>query len=89
MMPQVSEIVVLLHIETGSTFMVVQIIEIKSLSLVVMSQKYMPDSSLILSVEHVGVTTIIYFSAFQLKTADCVINQKVLCLTNGGSGSHT
>ena len=54
-----------------------------------MKQKYIPVLSLILLLEHVQVITTLYFSALQLKINDYAINQKVLCLINGGSGSHT
>ena len=69
--------------------MVVQIIQIKSSNLIVMKQKCLPVSNLILSVELVQVTIITYFSAFQLKIIDCVTSQKILYLKNGGSGLHT
>ena len=81
--------VALFHIETSFTFMVVQIIRTKYSSLIVTIRKYVPVLSLILLVERVQVTTIIYFSVFQLKISDCVINQKALYLTNGGSGLRT
>ena len=66
--------------------MAVQTIRTRYLNLIVTIQKYGPVLSLILLVERVQVTTIIYFSVFQLKISDCVINQKALYLTNGGSG---
>ena len=83
------KIVALFHIKTSFTFMVVQIIRIKSSNLIVMNQKNTPVLSLTLSVERVQVITIIYCSAFRLKVIDCVINQEVLYLRNGGSCSHT
>ena len=85
----VSKIVALLLIKTSFTFMVVQIILIKSSNLIVMKQKCLPVSNLILSVELVQVTIITYFSAFQLKIIDCVTSQKIHYLKNGGSGLHT
>ena len=69
--------------------MAVQIIQAKSLSLIVMSQNYIPVLSLISLAELVQVTTTILFYAFQLKISDCAINQKVLYLKSGGSGSRT
>ena len=86
MMPLLPKIVALFRIETSFTFMVVLIIRPRYLSLIVTIIKDGPVLSLILLVERVQVTTIIYFSVFQLKTSDCVINQKTLYLTNGGSG---
>ena len=80
------KIVALFHTETSFTFMAVRIIRTKYLSLIVMIQKFGPVLSSILSGERVQVTTMIYFSVFQLKISDCVINQKALYLTNGGSG---
>ena len=84
--PPSPKIVVQFHIKTSFTFMAVQIIRTKYIGLIVTIQKYVPVLSLILSVERVQVITIIYFFVFQLKISDCVINQKVLYLTNGGSG---
>ena len=79
-------IVVLFHIKTNFTFTVVQIIQTKSSSLIVIIQRYVPVLSLTLLVELVQVITMIYFFAFRMKTIDYVINQKVLYLTNGGNG---
>ena len=86
MTPPSPRIVALFHIETSFIFTAVQIIRTKYSSLIVTIQKYVPVLSLILLVERVQVTTIIYFSVFQLKISDCVINQKALYLKNGGSG---
>ena len=61
MTPPLPKIVVLFRIETSFTFTVVQIIRTKHLSLIVMSQIYLPVLSLTLSVELVQVTTITYF----------------------------
>ena len=82
-----TEIVVLFHTKANFTFMVVQITQTKFPSLIATIQKHVPVLSLILLVEHVKVTAIIYFFAFQLKIIDCAIKQKVLYLKNGGNGS--
>ena len=81
------KIVVLFHIKTSYTFTAVQIIQKEFSILVVRDQKYITGLSLILLVELVQVTTIIYFCAFQMKKSDYVTNLKALYQCNGGSGS--
>ena len=83
------KIAALFHIETSFIFTVVQVIRTKSWSLIVTIQKYTSVLSLILLVERVKVTAILYFSAFRKKTIGCVINQTVLYLNIGGSGSRS
>ena len=66
--------------------MVVQVILTRSSDSIATTQIYVPILSSTLLVELVQATTNIYFSVFQLRISDCVINQKIHYPNTGGSG---
>ena len=89
-MPELLKKAATFILEMSFIFTVVHLIHVESFISILFNQNSRDHSlNSILLVGHVQETIILYFFAFQLSINACVINQTVLYLKNGGSGSLT